>query len=67
MEQPSIVERAFALAKSGECEGVGDIRRRLKEEQFGSVEAHLAGRSIKRQLVELCSKARQGELESELP
>jgi hypothetical protein len=58
MDEPSILERAFALAKSGECEGMKDIRRRLKEEQFGSIEAHFAGRSIKRQLLELCEKAR---------
>ena len=58
MDQPTILERAFALAKSGECEGVDDIRRRLKKEQYGSIDAHLAGRSIKRQLFELCSSAR---------
>jgi hypothetical protein len=36
---------------------VSDVRRRLKEEQFSSIDAHLAGPSIKRQLSQLCSQA----------
>ena len=57
MDQPTIVERAFALARSGECDGVSDVRRRLKDEQLSSIDAHLAGPSIKRQLSQLCSQA----------
>lgn len=57
MDQPTILERAFALARSGECGGVSDVRRRLKEEQFSSIDAHLAGPSIKRQLTQICIQA----------
>lgn len=54
------LERAFALARSGECVSVGEIRLRLKKERCDSVEAHLSGPSISRQLRALCDAARKG-------
>ena len=54
----STLERAFELARSGECATVADIRLRLKRERFDSVEAHLQGQSIQRQLRRLCDEAR---------
>ena len=56
----SILERAFALAKSGECSSVDDVRRRLKSERYESIDQHLAGPSIKRQLQQLCLAAKAG-------
>lgn len=52
---PSVIERAFELARSGTCSSVQEVAQRLKREGFESVEAHLAGMSIRRQLKELCS------------
>ena len=46
------VERAFQLAKSGECHSIDDIRRQLAREQCTNIDAHLAGSSIRRQLVQ---------------
>ena len=57
------LERAFALARSGECASVGEIRLRLKKERCDSVEAHLSGPSISRQLRALCDAARKPKVE----
>ncbi len=57
MPQIGTVERAFELAKSGACHNVGDIRQRLKQEGFSSYEEHLAGVSIKKQLLALMKPA----------
>jgi len=56
---PTTLERAFALARSGSCASVNDIRLRLKAERFDQVDAHLAGPAIARQLRELCLEARR--------
>ena len=58
MTTPTTLERAFDLARSGECASVNDIRMRLKAERFDQVDAHLAGPAIARQLRLLCEKAR---------
>jgi hypothetical protein len=53
MAQRGTVERAFELARGGECHNVGDIRHKLKLEGYSSYEEHLAGTSIKKQLLAL--------------
>jgi hypothetical protein len=58
MQAPTTLERAFALARSGSCLSVQDIRVTLKRERFEHVEAHLAGPSLGRQLRSLCEAAR---------
>jgi hypothetical protein len=57
--QKSTLERAFELARSGECASTAEIRLRLKRERFDSVEAHLQGPAINRQLRLLCEEARR--------
>lgn len=52
---PSTLERAFELARSGECASTAEIRLRLKKERHDQVEAHLQGPSITRQLRALCN------------
>jgi hypothetical protein len=47
--QPT-VERAFDLARHGTCRTIGHLRADLKAEQCDGIEAHLAGRSLVRQL-----------------
>ena len=56
--QLHILERAFELAKTGECVSIDDIRRRLKSERYSQVDAHLAGSTVRRQLLDLCKEAR---------
>ena len=46
----STVERAFELARAGQCRSVADIRRKLSSERFEGVDAHLNGAAIKKQL-----------------
>jgi len=58
-QPPSTIERAFILARSGDCASVNDIRRQLKRERFEQVEGHLAGHSINRELRTLCQAAAQ--------
>ena len=55
------IERAFALARSGTCASVDEIRLALKRERFDQIEAHLAGHAIKKQLRALCEAARASE------
>jgi hypothetical protein len=56
--EPSIIERAFELARSGDYATIDDIRKRLKSERYSQVDAHLAGTSVRRQLLDLCREAR---------
>lgn len=56
---PGIVERAFELARSGAYLTVSDIAQHLKQERHASVDAHLAGPSIRRDLRRLCIEARK--------
>lgn len=50
MDRQTTLERAFELAQTGACRTVGEIRSQLKKEQLESVDAHLSGHSIQRQL-----------------
>lgn len=58
MHRQSTLERAFDLAESGDCTTVNEIRTRLKKEQCESVDAHLAGQTIQRQLRERLQRAK---------
>lgn len=51
MSNKTTVERAFELAREGQCRSVDDIRRQLKAERFDAVEGHLSGGTLRRQLV----------------
>jgi hypothetical protein len=52
------LERAFELARSGTCLGISDLRRKLRAEGFSDLQ--LEGRTLTRQLVDLCTSARVG-------
>lgn len=53
----NIIERAFQLARSGDCRNLGEIQQALSREQFTQIQAHLGGRAIKAQLLKLIAKA----------
>ena len=57
MSDTHIVERAFQLAKAGECRNVEEIKHRLKAENYLDIHAQLAGSAIRQQLMELCKTA----------
>jgi hypothetical protein len=44
----NVIERAFAVAPS--CATIEEIRRLLRQEGYAQVDAHLGGRTIRRQL-----------------
>ena len=44
------VERAFEIARGGDCRGMSELVKRLKAERHDSVEEHLSGQSIRRDL-----------------
>ena len=51
MNEIGTVERAFQLARSGQCRNVDDIRQQLRREHGSQIDEHLAGSSIRKQLV----------------
>jgi hypothetical protein len=57
----SIIERAFELARSGRCHNVAEVSAKLKQERYESVEAHLAGPSIRKELRRICAEASRNE------
>lgn len=50
------LERAFELARSGECHGTDEIRKRLNAEGYSGQQ--VTGPTLLRQLRELCAQAR---------
>lgn len=53
--RPTALERAFELARSGECAGVSDVKERLRAEGFAAEQ--VTGPVLGRQLRELCTAA----------
>ena len=52
------LERAFELARSGDCPDIGAIRQTLTKEGYGTEQ--LSGPTLIRQLRELCNAAPNG-------
>jgi hypothetical protein len=57
--RPSIAERAYQLARSGDCATITDIKERLKREGYWDVMGHLQGGSITAPLRKLLAEARK--------
>jgi hypothetical protein len=57
MKETSSVERAFALARSGQCRSISEIIRRLPVQDREAVEAHLRTPAARRELILICSDA----------
>ncbi len=55
--RPTVIERAFELARSGTYPNVSQVMQRLKGEGFDSVDSQISGASIRKQLRELCVHA----------
>ena len=56
----STLERAFELARSGECRIVSDLITRLKTEGRTDILVHLyEGRSLRDQLNQICKEAQR--------
>jgi hypothetical protein len=63
----NIVERAFELAKAGECRNPKELEQRLKWEGYEAVAAHLDSASLRKQLRELFDAHLRDETESSHP
>ena len=50
MHEKSIAQRAFELAHDARYRSIEDIRRRLAEDNYDGVYAHISGPTITRQL-----------------
>jgi hypothetical protein len=57
MRKESAIERAFKLAKSGQCRSVSEILRHLPPHDREAVEGHLTEPAARRELILLCSNA----------
>ena len=57
MTRFAAIERAFSLARTGQCRSVADVIRRLPEYDRAAVEAHLVAPSARRELILICSDA----------
>jgi hypothetical protein len=57
MTRGAAIERAFELARSGQCRSVSEIIRRLPREDREVVEIHLAKPNARRELILVCSEA----------
>ena len=55
--RPTTLERAFELARSGDCANVGEIVKRLSNEGF--VTQQVTGPSLLRQLRDICIRSVQ--------
>jgi len=63
--RPSIAERAYQLARTGEYPKIRDLKVALKKEGYDQIDAHLGGASISRPLRVICEEAyrlRQSEM-----
>jgi hypothetical protein len=58
MHRPGVIERAFELARSGDCASIEEIRSQLKRESHASVDSHLGSPMLGRQLRKLCTEHR---------
>jgi hypothetical protein len=59
--RPTIQERAYQLA--AECPSVANIRQRLKQEGYDSVESQLAAPTFRLALKRMCRKARRLDMQ----
>lgn len=56
-ERLTTLERAFQLAKSGDCVSITQVREKLKKEGYSDWQSHTKGPSIRAQLNALCAEA----------
>jgi anti-sigma factor RsiW len=57
MKRASAIDRAFALAGSGQHRSVAAILRQLDDDERSEVEAHLATPNARRELILACGDA----------
>jgi hypothetical protein len=58
---PTTLQRAYEIARSGECTSLDELVQQLKTEQFEGVDAHIASASVRRDLRQISQSARRHE------
>jgi hypothetical protein len=66
-ERPSVVERAFEIAKSGKVANIPDLRKQLTAEGYSNNAQFLAGRSLSNQLTRMIAEARMTKANNARP
>ena len=56
--RPSVVERAFQIAKIGKVANIAALRKQLTDEGYANAVQALAGRSLANQLTRMITDAR---------
>ena len=57
-DQPTTLERAFEIARSGKYSSLADLAKALKGERYDSVDAQLSGAGLRLQLRTIMAEAR---------
>jgi hypothetical protein len=57
MQQPTIIARAFELARSGSCHSATEIRTKLLHEGYEHVHQHLMAPSVVKQVKKLLKES----------
>jgi hypothetical protein len=57
-DRPSIIERAFQVAKSGKVSDIGQLRKQLAAEGYANAATALTGRSLQQQLSRMITEAK---------
>jgi hypothetical protein len=55
---PGTIERALELARTGTLQNLSDLKKKLAAEGHDSIDAHISGMAIKRQLATLMKAAK---------
>lgn len=59
--QPTLIERAFQIARSGDCESLAQLRDQLRRERYpdNAILTYVAGKSLRKQLMDLMLEHRR--------
>ena len=59
MADPTVIERAFQIAREGKVINVADLQKQLIHEGFAEAPSHFRSKALKDQLSALCNKNRR--------
>lgn len=54
--RPTTIERAYELARSGECRTLSDVKQRLSADGHDRIQEHLYGATVSSALRRLCQE-----------
>ena len=58
---PTTLQRAYEIARSGECTSLDELVQQLKAERFEGVDVQIASASVRRDLRQISQSARRHE------